>query len=89
LHLRGVSAGIRIIEWLLPGARDVDRFDGSDSPASIITIMMGRPAEQIRQLPAVGFNDVRILTLDGKEAKTSDSVDHLEDPWLYYLCGGG
>jgi ubiquinone/menaquinone biosynthesis C-methylase UbiE len=45
-----------------------------------------RPAAQVRQLAAAGFTDVRILTLDGNETKTSDGLDQLGDPWLYYLC---
>jgi SAM-dependent methyltransferase len=46
-----------------------------------------RPTEQVHQLGATGYADVRIFTLDGNEAETGDGLDQLEDSWLYYLCG--
>ncbi|MFL6248280.1 MAG: class I SAM-dependent methyltransferase [Thermoanaerobaculia bacterium] len=40
-----------------------------------------RRDEQLRQLEAAGFRNVRVFQLDGAPAR-----DGATDPWLYYLC---
>jgi ubiquinone/menaquinone biosynthesis C-methylase UbiE len=40
-----------------------------------------RRSEQLRQLAAAGFANVRVFQLDGAPAR-----EHATDPWLYYLC---
>ncbi len=40
-----------------------------------------RRDEQLRQLAAAGFRNVRVLQLDGAPAREGAT-----DPWLYYLC---
>jgi ubiquinone/menaquinone biosynthesis C-methylase UbiE len=43
-----------------------------------------RREEQLRQLDAAGFTDVKVFQLDGKVAREGAT-----DPWLYYLCTRG
>jgi SAM-dependent methyltransferase len=45
-----------------------------------------RPAEQIRRLWSVGFGDVTVYPLNGKQVKPRDGLDGLQDFWLYYSC---
>ncbi len=47
-----------------------------------------KPAYQIAQLQELGFQQVRIFSLnDGQEV--TDNIDDLPDYWLYYLCTVG
>jgi SAM-dependent methyltransferase len=45
-----------------------------------------RPRTQIDHLRIAGFDDVRAYSLaEGREVRDSD-LDHIEDPWVYFLC---
>ncbi len=44
-----------------------------------------RPSEQAGQLRALGFMDVKIFGLDGRELPAGDT-DACSDEWLYYLA---
>jgi ubiquinone/menaquinone biosynthesis C-methylase UbiE len=45
-----------------------------------------RPLKQVEQLKEVGFEDVRIFGLDGREIAAGSDLRALKDAWLYYLC---
>jgi ubiquinone/menaquinone biosynthesis C-methylase UbiE len=46
-----------------------------------------KPVEQINQLAALGFKDIRVYSLsEGNEIKNKFSLNTLKDSWLYYLC---
>jgi len=44
-----------------------------------------KPIKQIKQLIDIGFQDIHIFGLDGKEL-TLKELSRNSDPWLYYLC---
>jgi SAM-dependent methyltransferase len=44
-----------------------------------------KPIKQIKQLIDVGFQDIHIFGLNGKEL-TPKELSQNSDPWLYYLC---
>ena len=43
------------------------------------------PGAQVRQLMAMGFDDVKVLTLDGKVIIPGEQ-ERTPDPWLYYFA---
>jgi ubiquinone/menaquinone biosynthesis C-methylase UbiE len=45
-----------------------------------------RPEQQIRQLAEIGFQNVRIFSLNGEEIKDWSNSQLVTDQWLYYLC---
>jgi SAM-dependent methyltransferase len=45
-----------------------------------------RPAEQLRELAAAGFDDPCVLTAAGDELRGARAVDGLRDEWLHYLA---
>lgn len=46
-----------------------------------------KAVEQINQLAALGFKDIRIYSLsDGNEILDKVALNTLKDSWLYYLC---
>lgn len=45
-----------------------------------------KPAEQIRQLCATGFDNVRVFALNGSEVDDDAYVAVMQDPWIYYVC---
>ena len=47
----------------------------------------GRPAVQVRQLLALGFNGVDVYGFDGQLVPHAE-LPRNKDPWLYYVCFG-
>jgi len=45
-----------------------------------------RPQEQILQLQDLGFHDIRLFGLDGREITQPTELNCLTDSWIYYLC---
>jgi SAM-dependent methyltransferase len=43
-----------------------------------------RPSEQVQQLQAVGFEQIKVFTW--QEGRELESLSENCDPWLYYLC---
>ncbi|PYT13042.1 MAG: class I SAM-dependent methyltransferase [Acidobacteria bacterium] len=44
------------------------------------------PEEQVRQLEGMGFTDVKVFSMQGRQLEPAD-LAHAKDPWLHYLCG--
>lgn len=46
-----------------------------------------RPSYQVGQLESLGFNTIRLFSLeDGKELSNSEQWNNSNDSWIYYLC---
>jgi len=45
-----------------------------------------RPQEQVKQLISLGFKNIEVMSLDGKQIKDEIRLSTIEDPWLHYLC---
>jgi hypothetical protein len=45
-----------------------------------------KPLKQIEQLEELQFKNIRIFSLDGKEAAGGLELSSLKDCWVYYLC---
>ena len=45
-----------------------------------------RPQDQIEQLITLGFKNIEVLSLDGKQIRDVIRLSTIKDPWLHYLC---
>lgn len=45
-----------------------------------------KPSVQVRQLSDLGFKNIRVFSLDGREIMDRSELDALSDGWVYYLC---
>jgi SAM-dependent methyltransferase len=98
LHM-GKEPGFRerayaLVAWALVRACNPPRWRLLGKPFALINDgafgfairgYYGTLAEDLRQLEAAGFKQVRVFGEDGREVSSNDNVD-LSDPWFTYLC---
>lgn len=56
-----------------------------EAHAFSLTTYYIKPRKQVEQLEALGFENIRIFRLDGREVATGSDLSTLRDGWLYYL----